>query len=206
VRSLRLLFLTTTILLLFTFPAWFPAIGGFLVVSDPLAKSDALVVLAGDEDERVAYAAELFEQGYADWFVLTDMRLPSPDSQGRYSQAVRRKAVEQGVPTGRILIAPGNVASTYEEVVWIKAFTLLRGFNSLIVVTSPYHTRRARLIFDQVFGEGQVAISVQPALNHWYQAKSWWRDSRDRDVTALEYTKIMAQLLCSIRFLNLPCW
>ena len=89
---------------------------------------------------------------------------------------------------------------------WIKAFTLLRGFHSLIVVTSPYHTRRARLIFDQVFADSQVIVSVRPALNHWYQAKAWWRNSRGRDVTALEYTKIIAQLICSIRFFNLPCW
>jgi uncharacterized SAM-binding protein YcdF (DUF218 family) len=205
-RSLRLLLLTTTILLLFTFPAWFPAIGGFLVVSGPLTQSDALVVLAGAENERLAYGAELISQRYADWFVLTDMHLDRPNSNGIYAATVRRKAILQGVPEDRILIAPGNVATTYQEVLWIKAFTLLRGFHSLILVTSPYHTRRARLIFDQVFRDTQVAVSIQAVPDHWYHGRAWWRDAQARSVTALEYTKIIAQLLCSIRFLNLPCW
>ena len=41
---------------------WLPLIGGFLVVADPLQPADALLPLAGGQ-ERVVYAAKLFNQG-----------------------------------------------------------------------------------------------------------------------------------------------
>jgi uncharacterized SAM-binding protein YcdF (DUF218 family) len=169
--------------------------GEFLVVSDPLQKADALAILSGDENERIAAGAQLFKQGYAGWFILTDMRLDIPDSQGVYSAEVKRKAVAQGVPAGRILITPGQVTTTEDEVVNLKEFTLARGFRSLIVVTSPYHTRRASLLLHQAFYGSGVRVIVRPAMNYNYQASAWWQNPKDRELTLLEYAKLLAHLL-----------
>lgn len=169
--------------------------GEFLIVADPLQKADALVVLAGDEEERIPSGAALFKQGTADWFMLTDMRLNIPNSQGVYSANVERKAVAQGVPAGRILIVPGQVSTTAEEAARVKAFTLSHGFRSLIVVTSPYHTRRARWIMRQAFRGTGVTLIMRPAPDYPYPAATWWRIPLDRQLTFLEYAKMVANLL-----------
>ena len=175
-------------------PVWLPWIGEFLVVADPLQKADALFLLAGDEDPRLAYGAQLLEQGYAGWFILTDMHLRSVDTQGVYSTRVKLKAMELGVPAVRILIIPGQVSTTYEEVARLKEFSVAQGFHSLIVVTSPYHTRRARWLLRQVFRGSGVTVLVRPVPNHSYRAEAWWRSPEDREQTTLEYAKALAHL------------
>ena len=187
--------LSLLVLVLLLYPVWLPWIGEFLVVADPLQKADALALLAGDENERISAGALLFQQGYADWFILTDMRLEIPDSQGIYSANVKHKAMAQGVPEERILIIPGPVSTTYEEVARLKEFTVSQGFRSLIVVTSPFHTRRARWLLREAFSGSGVTLTVRPALNHPYQAEAWWRTPQDRQATALEYTKLLGHLL-----------
>ena len=187
--------LSLLILVLLLYPAWLPWIGEYLVVADPLQKADALALLAGDENERISAGALLFQQGYAGWFILTDMRLEIPDSQGIYSANVKQKAMAQGVPEERILIIPGSVSTTYEEVARLKEFTVSQGFRSLIVVTSPFHTRRARWLLQEAFRGSGVTLTVQPALNHPYRAEAWWRTPQDRQETALEYAKLLGHLL-----------
>ncbi len=174
-------------------PLWLPGIGAFLVVSDPLRKSDALVILSGDENERISFGAELFHQGYAEWFILTDMRLDKPDSQAAYSRVVKRKAVAAGVAENRILIPPGIVATTYEEAVELRSFAESRGFHSLIIVTSPYHSRRARWILHQVFDASGINLIVQPVqAKESYRPEEWWKSPAGRKHTFFEYVKLLA--------------
>jgi uncharacterized SAM-binding protein YcdF (DUF218 family) len=195
-KTYAILTVSLLLLALLLHPIWLPWIGEFLVVADPLQKADALVLLSGDEDPRVAYGAQLFQQGYAGWFILTDMHLETiPESQGVYSARVKLKTLEQGVPDERILIIPAQVSTTYEEAIRLKEFTVSKGFRSLIVVTSPYHTRRARWLLRDVFSSSGVALVVRPVSNHSYQAEAWWRDSMDRKQTVMEYAKAGAHLL-----------
>lgn len=173
---------------------WLPWIGRLLVVSDPIRKADALVVLAGDENERIAHSAELFHQGNAEWFVLTDMRLDRPDSEGAYSAIVRRKAIRAGIPEAQILIPPQTVATTYEEAMALRTFAVERRFHSLIIVTSPYHARRAQWILNQAFRGTEIILLVTPISNHGYQPETWWQSRESRELTAMEYLKLVAHL------------
>lgn len=182
------------VLILILSPVWLPGVGRFLVVSDPLHTADALVVLAGDENERIAYGARLFREGYAEWFVLTDMRVDRSKEQGTYGMVVKRKAMRQGVPEEHILIADRAVATTYEEATRIHSLTALHGFRSLIVVTSPYHARRARWILNEVFDGSGVTVIVRPVDNHSFRPDVWWQSAENRTFTATEYVKMMAHL------------
>jgi uncharacterized SAM-binding protein YcdF (DUF218 family) len=190
-----LLALTLLLLVALLVPLWLPWIGMFLVVADPLQKADALILLAGDENERVEAGAQLFQQGYARCLILTDIRLKHPEWQGEYINTVHRMALEQGVPPERILIVPDPVATTYEEAHILKEFTAIHGFNSLLVVTSPYHTRRARWILRQAFQDSSVILNFRPTLNHPYRAQAWWQTPEDRRETFLEYVKMLAHIL-----------
>jgi len=182
-------------LIMLLYPVWLPWIGEFLVISEPLHKADALVILAGIENERIAAGAQLFKQGYADWFILTDMRLDIPDSQGVYSANVMRKAVDQGIPSERILIAPGQASTTDEEAILLRNFIATTGLHSLIIVTSPYHTLRAHLILHEAFRDSGVTFTVYPIPNENYRADVWWQNPFDRKQTLLEYTKILAHII-----------
>ncbi|MBN1886777.1 MAG: YdcF family protein [Thermoflexales bacterium] len=167
---------------------------GFLIVADPLAQADALKPLGGGK-ERILQAAGLFEQGYAEWFVVTDMPLSVPGIRESYAELVKREAVWQGVPEARVLTAPGVVETTYEEALAVRQLAQERGWRSLLLVTSSYHTRRTQLIFRDVFRDTGVAIMVWPMDESWYDPASWWRSHEGLRETWTEYLKLVLYVL-----------
>jgi uncharacterized SAM-binding protein YcdF (DUF218 family) len=173
---------------------WLSSIGRYLIVGDPLEPADALVPLAG-ERLRVFYAADLFQKGYARWFVITDMWLDRPKPAVSYTDSVSAQAIERGVPTDRILVAPGQAASTYREALNLRWLAEQQDWHSLIVVTSPYHTRRARMIFGEVFGDTNITVMIQPVHEHWYRAEDWWTSWMGWQVTVAEYLKLGLYLI-----------
>jgi uncharacterized SAM-binding protein YcdF (DUF218 family) len=173
---------------------WLPLPARFLLVEDPLQRVDALVPLAGG-DERAPYAAQLLEEGYADWFVATSMPLHVPAVRETYGELVREEAIQQGVPEERILIAPGTVTTTCEEARAVRRLFDAQGWDSLLVVTDPLHTRRARLCFDEAFRDSGVAIAVRAVEGSWYDPEAWWLSTGSLRETWTEYLKLALHLV-----------
>lgn len=159
------------------------ALGAFLVESDPLRQVDALVVLSGN-NERIAQAAQLKKAGFASWVILTQAGETSPDLGAR----------KLDVPGEMLLIAPGQVTSTYEEALTVRQLMAQRNLKTCIVITDPYHTQRARLIFRQVLGEADITVWVYPVQEHWYRSTTWWQSWDGIQVTVQEYIKLLAYL------------
>jgi uncharacterized SAM-binding protein YcdF (DUF218 family) len=185
-----LIILGLTALLTLGRSLWLPYIGGFLIVADPLRPADAIVALSGGDRARVAYAAQLFNQGYADWFVATNMKQEIPGVRVKYGELVRQEAIWRGVPKERILIAPGGAETTYEEAMAVRQLVQEEGWHSLIIVTDPYHTRRARMAFQDVFRGTSITVTVQPVNKSWYKPDSWWKSQDGLRETWTEYLKL----------------
>jgi uncharacterized SAM-binding protein YcdF (DUF218 family) len=154
-----ILAMVAVILIVASHSLWLPSVGSFLIVADPLQPADALVALTGGR-ERVVYGALLFCEGYARWFVATNMPLNAPGIRSSYGELVRQEAIWQGVPEERILVVPGIVETTYQEAMAVERLAQEQGWRSLIVVTSPYHTRRARMAFGDVFRGADIRVVV----------------------------------------------
>jgi uncharacterized SAM-binding protein YcdF (DUF218 family) len=167
---------------------WLPLIGGFLIVAEPLQPVDAVVPLAGNV-ERVEYAAKLYQDGFATWFVATSMPHHTPGIRASYSTLVSREAMWQGVPEGAIVQATTVVSTTYEEALAVRDLAQQQQWDSLLVVSSPSHTRRARWIFRDVFAETSITIIVHPVEDHWYTPDSWWQRQDGLRITWTEYLK-----------------
>lgn len=170
-----------------------PLVGGFLIVADMLRHADALVPLAGDP-ARVVAAAQLFRQGYARWFIVTSMPDPGTATWHGYADKVVGKARTLHVPGDAILIAPGAVTTTYDEAIVLRRVMQAQGWHSLLVVTSPSHTRRARMIFQAVFANTGITIMVHPIADQSYTAESWWKSTGGIQQALSEYLKLALYL------------
>ena len=173
---------------------WLPLPARFLVDEDPLQPVDALVPLAGGH-ERAPYAARLLHEGYADWFVATNMPLRVPGIRATYGELVRREAILQGVPEEQILIAPGTVETTCQEALAVRRLVDRQGWHSLLVLTDPFHTRRARLCFRETFRDSGVAVSVRAIEGSWYDPGSWWLSTDGLRETWTEVLKLALHLV-----------
>jgi len=171
-------------------------LGGFLVVADPVNEVDAIVVLSGGEDhERLAEVAKLYNERVAPWVIITETQITYPGTNTPYTGIHKRELIDQGVPEDAIIITQRTVSSTWGEARIVRKLMLRRGMTSCIVVTDPFHTFRTRLIFRSEFEEHDLNINVRPAAGHWYDPALWWLTAEGREATINEYTKLLSYLL-----------
>jgi uncharacterized SAM-binding protein YcdF (DUF218 family) len=185
--------------------------GRLLVVRDPLpARADAVVVMAGSIPDRVLEAAALYRAGVAPRVVVTRERLRRGERALRARGVRLPEAAEQtlgalhalGVPPSATHLIPRRTRSTDDEARTIARWVCARA-RSIVVVTSRYHARRARLILAQALGP-TVALALRPSRYDPFEAARWWRDRRDAKAVLSEYEKLVHYWLRE-RWLLEPC-
>ena len=169
--------------------------GAFLIVADELEKASAIVVLSGGDETRMSEALDLYEDGYADILILTETGRELENLDVLQSFDMRIQLMNNGVPSGNILITDHIVGSTVDEAVAVKNLLTNRQFNSAIIVTDPYHTKRTSIIFREIFGDSPIKLMIRPVTSSWYNSRSWFLSPRGWQFTLLEYLKLVGYYL-----------
>jgi uncharacterized SAM-binding protein YcdF (DUF218 family) len=162
----------------------FRGLGNWLVREDPLMHADALVVLSGGLPYRAEAAAHYFESGYASEVWLTRPEGPSEQMREFGVQYVseedydRQILIRLQVPEKNVRILPNSVIDTEQEVEEIVGELSKESKTSVIIVTSPEHTRRVRALWKKLAGEHLKAV-VRAAREDPFDADHWWRNTRD---------------------------
>lgn len=173
----RLMFLIACLLLVFIlYLARTPILrmaGNFWVVDDTPETSDAIVVLSDDNywAERAARAAELYKARWAPRIVVAGRQLRSYASMGELMQ---HDLVDRGVPASAVVRCAYRGENTREEAEAVSQFLASHGWKRLLVVTSNYHTRRARYVWERSVAAGSQ-LRVIAAHDSDYDPNSWWR-------------------------------
>jgi uncharacterized SAM-binding protein YcdF (DUF218 family) len=68
------------------------------------------------------------------------------------------------------------VQSTIDEAFVVRDWVRGSSAGSLIVVTSPFHTRRARLAFDHALRGTRVALRVRSTSLGQFRPGNWWHN------------------------------
>lgn len=171
--------------------------GSFLVAPDPLpGRAQVAVALAGSvgaEEARRAEALRLLQVGRADHVMLSVGKVWfwgewMPDLARRY---LAKKYGEEMAK--RVVLCEMNADSTAEEVRALLGCLRERGWRSVIVVTSNYHTRRARLIWRRVVADAHppFTVAVHGVSDGDFEASGWWRRRRHAKTWLLEITKLV---------------
>lgn len=192
-RRFRFLLIILSILLLIVVaaPLWLPAIGNFLIATQPPEKADALYVFAGDAyGRRILRAAELAQQGYAKQ-VLVGSPMPV------YGQQEGDLAIAFAVSTGfpRDLFVPiyFQAHSTREEIHELDRIFHERNIHSVVAVTSDFHTRRAARMLRNGLSP-DIRFTMTGAADEFFRADSWWKNREASKTVFLEWTKTVTSL------------
>lgn len=155
-------------------------------------KADAIVAISGGNTSvRAAEAIKLYKAGWADTLIFSGA---AADTSGpSNAEVMRRQALAAGVPADAVKVESlsqttrQNAERTKELLVEIGS----GGANRVILVTSPYHQRRASLEFRALAGEG-ITIINHPTPEDPDWSRIWWLTPRGWWLAVGELVKIAA--------------
>ena len=157
--------------------------GGFLHTinnaahEDQRQPADAILVMGGGVAgegapspalvARVKHAVMLYREGYAPLIALTGGAQGDGPTEAEVAYRIARR---MGTPE-EALVIEATSQTTQQNVTAIAPLLRARGVQSVIVVTSPFHTLRSRMI---VQGEGFTAW-VSPTPQDPAERRPWYR-------------------------------
>lgn len=164
----------------------FSTLGSFLSPQDKLEHTDVIVAVSGgDTKARTEKAIELYKEGYAPYLLFSGAA-----RSGEVSNALSMKnyAIKSGIPSSAIFIEEKS-NSTYENAKYSHKIIKENDWKSIILVTSPYHQRRAYMNFRFVLGSDFKIIN-QSAGDSW-SAGSWYATKRSISITFEELSRVV---------------
>lgn len=188
------------------FLLWLPvawALTNFLVVEMSLEKADAILVLSGSAAyrERTEEAARLYHLGMAPKILLTDDGV-----KGGWNESLQRNPYfverakwaleESGVPSEVIEILPRTPGDgTNWEAEHVAETMTDRRLQSLMIVTSAYHSRRSLWTFKAIFRKHglitELGVRSPPNSVHEPSSFTWWFYRNGWKIVVTEYSKFV---------------
>jgi hypothetical protein len=177
------------------------AAGRLLVVDNPVASADLIVVSIGAREEGVLEAADLFHRGVAPQVAVLAEPLDEVD----------REFIRRGVPyfdpaaqsireldtlgVTHVVRIPQVVAGTREEGQVLPGWIEQRRFRSVVLVTTSDHSRRVGRVLRRALKGQPVTLIVQPSHYSKYDPEHWWQ-TRDNLMTGIiELGKLFLDVL-----------
>jgi uncharacterized SAM-binding protein YcdF (DUF218 family) len=170
--------------------------GRWLIREDPLAQADAIVVLSGSMPYRAEGAAQIFRLGNAPEVWVSRPENPAPElreigvsfkGEEEYNREV---LTHEGVPESAVRILPRTIVDTEEEIEEVTRQMREEGKRSVIIVTSPQHTRRVCSLWRKL-AEKNKKLIVRATPNDPFDADHWWRNTRDALSVVREYLGLL---------------
>ena len=109
------------------------------------------------------------------------------------AELMEHDLVERGVPREDVIRFPQDADNTREEAIALAAMVTEHHWHSVIVVTSNYHTRRARYIFKHIFPES-IDVRVASARDGDFDADHWWENRK----SLKEFTRELAAMVVAM--------
>jgi uncharacterized SAM-binding protein YcdF (DUF218 family) len=174
--------------------------GIWLVKKDKPVHANAMVMLMGSIADRVLQVTDLYRQGLAGKVIIVEENMDAYktlEARGIHiisdAEKVCAALVALEIPSDSIILLPGNATSTQMEAIIIRNYLADKsGIDTLILVSSAPHTRRASMIFKYAFRKAgkQEYILCSPSAYTNFDAEKWWRSKEGMQTVLMEYLKI----------------
>jgi uncharacterized SAM-binding protein YcdF (DUF218 family) len=179
---LRLYLLCMLVLVALGAGAWFgrttllQEMADLWVVSDPITRADAVVVLGGGYDVRPVVAADLYAKGFVHKVLVSQdgrAKIGTLTGDTELNVKILRKL---GVPDRAIEFFGKGSKNTWDEAIALKNWTKQHPTSALIIPAEVFFARRAQWIFRREFSGTHIRIEV-PSYDppHAYSRAGWWK-------------------------------
>ena len=166
-------------------------LGNLLIVNDDLHKADVIVVFSGDNGPRTEKGVELLKEGLGNYIILSGGVIYDDVTM---AELMKNHALKLGVPENKILL-DDKASTTHENAEFTKEIIEENNFKSVIVVTSEYHSRRAKLAMEKALEDTlvdgkPVEVMVANSAEEKFTSK-WWTSGNSVLIVISEYLKLI---------------
>ena len=167
-----------------------------LMLTDPLVPADVVIALGGDARcMRERGAADLYKRGFAPRVIVSGV----PYAWGIHTgDAAKRYVTSLGVPPDDILVLRKSW-NTRLEAIDVAGLMRQNGWHSAIIVTSPFHSRRALYTFRRYASEFTFYSAPLPTEPPEWQPERWWSRRGDMGFTVREFFAWINTLVGGLR-------
>lgn len=166
----------------------------WLVVDDGAHRADVAVVLDGGSGSRLRKGIDLYDQGLVDALVLV--------GPNEWQWDARLQRLCPGCKTGaKPLTMLTGSKNTLTDAELVHAYCVEKGINQILVVTDPYHTRRASLTFKRQFTGSGIEVTMVSSGDYrelLSPNSEWWRDERTFRTVWTETAKVAGIALLAL--------
>ena len=166
-------------LAIFQAPSW-------LVVEGNAHNADLAVVLGGGGGSRFSTGLTLYDAGMVDGLLLVDI------NKAAWKSIVQRLCPDCET-VGKSIVILEKSTSTFTDAELVAQYCRIHDIKSILVITDPYFTRRASLIFHTKFAQGSVDVSVLSSgdfMGRLSPDENWWQDDSTLKIIWGEMSKI----------------
>jgi uncharacterized SAM-binding protein YcdF (DUF218 family) len=192
-RVLIILVATLIVLVILRHPI-LRALGNYLIDESPVENCQAVFVLGGNSYDRGLEALSIYQKGLADRIVCTGGNIPlvlaAIDTVMYEADVTGNMLLKRGVPENRIDRLTSST-STLEESDEILSFCLENNLDTIMVVSSKFHLKRVRLVFEDKFDEERIHICFHGAPSSYYAEGDWWNSEGGMIMVNNEYMKLL---------------
>lgn len=179
-------------------------IGAYLILEEPLAPADLIVVISGTLPE-IHYGLDLFQQGYGKKMLFLGhfpvelaviSKEPFEVMEKPWDEIAAHMAVNVGVPPDALLFSAAFDNSTYDRVASLIRTAQAHDQQSMLIVTSPVYSRRVALSARHILQGAAPTFRLAPTPQSYYpepyrfSLDDWWLDENHPKMLFDEYTKL----------------
>tara|TARA_A100001015_G_C14867115_1_gene662819 strand:- start:69 stop:641 length:573 start_codon:yes stop_codon:yes gene_type:complete len=184
VKKIITLFFFLSIFLILSWQPLLRSLAKSLVYESSVSKADAIVVLGGGIGRRVERAVDLYKKEMASKVFFTGgKRFDTSEAH-----LMAKYAVSLGIPSEDQIIET-NSQSTADHPKYLKALFQENKIQSIIIVTSKFHTKRSFLTFQKALGD-TYRIGVV-AAEDGVDYDAWWRNHEMIQKIVIEWQKYL---------------
>lgn len=172
-------------------------IPSLLIVDEAAHQADIAVVLGGGGGSRFRKGLSLYDVGLVDHLLLVDNKKNAWDH-------MLRQFCPDCAAEGKIVILEGS-KDTFTDAELVEHYCREHNINSMLVVTDPYHTRRAALIFKAQFTQSDIRVTVVSSGDFGSRLSPdeyWWQDDATLKTVWTEMNKVLIVLLRKLSILT----
>jgi len=171
------------------------ALGSALIVEDPFEVVDVIVVSVDADGAGVLEAADLVKSGVAKRVAIFAKPLNRSDQE-----FARRGLLAEDDATRQILASLGvtdverillSDAGTDGEALALSHWTAAHGLKSVLVISSPDHSRRMRRVMLRAMRDQPTSVAIRPARYADFDAERWWQTRDGARDAIIEWQKLV---------------